>query len=201
MYAFRFGKTLRAKAEEGGTVVEYLEDASTPTGTCAVLVTGTDRSLVANISAANNYKETHLAEVGWKHVQASDIFYISGFFLTVSPPSIIKVNLRLSKFATRSSCSEDSVCVQVGKYAAETNKIFSMNLAAPFIMMVPPFREALLASLPYCDYLFGNETEYAEFAKQTGMKSEDLREIAKEIAAMPKVRTRTRTRRCSPAPY
>eukprot|EP00037_Helgoeca_nana_P032017 m.411750 g.411750 ORF g.411750 m.411750 type:complete len:375 (-) comp28727_c0_seq1:108-1232(-) len=159
-----FGKTLREKAEEGGTTVEYMVDPEAPTGTCAVLVTGINRSLVANISAANNYKETHLAEVGWKHVEAAEIFYISGFFLTVSPPSILKV----------------------GKHAAETNKIFSMNLGAPFIMMVPPFREAFLASLPYCDYLFGNETEYAEFAKQTEMGTEDLEEIAKKIQAMPK---------------
>jgi adenosine kinase len=87
----RFGKTLREKAEEGGTTVEYMVDPEAPTGTCAVLVTGINRSLVANISAANNYKETHLAEVGWKHVEAAEIFYISGFFLTVSPPSILKV--------------------------------------------------------------------------------------------------------------
>ena len=87
----RFGKTLRSKAEEGGTVVEYMVDESTPTGTCAVLITGPNhefRSLVANISAANCYKETHLQEVAWKHVEAADIFYVSGFFFTVSPPSV-----------------------------------------------------------------------------------------------------------------
>ena len=35
---------------------------STTTGTCAVLVTGSERTLVANISAANNYDLAHLKE-------------------------------------------------------------------------------------------------------------------------------------------
>ena len=30
-----------------------MKDASTPTGTCAVLVTGSERSLCANLAAAN----------------------------------------------------------------------------------------------------------------------------------------------------
>lgn len=160
----KFADTLRAKAEEGGTVVEYMVDAATPTGTCAVLITGANRSLVANISAANSYKETHLKETAWKLVENADIFYISGFFITVSPPSI----------------------QMVGKHAAEKNKMFAMNLAAPFIMMVPPFREALVAALPYCDFVFGNESEFGEFAKQMELGTEDLKEVAKHIAALPK---------------
>ena len=51
-------------------------------------------------------------------------------------------------------------CEQVAKHAAATNKIMSINLAAPFIVQVPPFRAALLEAMPYCDFVFGNETEY-----------------------------------------
>lgn len=86
-----YAETLRAKASEGGTTVEYYVSEGTPTGTCAVLITGNDRSLVANISAANEYKESHLDSDGWKLVEAAKYYYISGFFLTVSPPSIMKV--------------------------------------------------------------------------------------------------------------
>ena len=39
-----------------------------------------------------------------------------------------------------------------------------MNLSAPFIMQVPPFKKVLLDALPYVDYLFGNETEAVTFA-------------------------------------
>lgn len=34
----------------------YLEDESTPTGTCATAIMNNERSLVANLAAANNYK-------------------------------------------------------------------------------------------------------------------------------------------------
>ena len=36
-------------------------------GLCAVLVTGKDRTLVANIAAANNFKEHHLQEEVYYH--------------------------------------------------------------------------------------------------------------------------------------
>ena len=39
--------------------VRYMVDATTPTGTCAACIVGGERSLVANLAAANNYK------VGW----------------------------------------------------------------------------------------------------------------------------------------
>ena len=34
----------------------YLEDESAPTGTCATAIMNNERSLVANLAAANNYK-------------------------------------------------------------------------------------------------------------------------------------------------
>ena len=34
----------------------YMVDESTPTGTCAACIVGGERSLVANLAAANNYK-------------------------------------------------------------------------------------------------------------------------------------------------
>ena len=38
--------------------VSYHVDSSTPTGTCATCIMGGERSLVANLAAANNYKVT-----------------------------------------------------------------------------------------------------------------------------------------------
>lgn len=57
-----------------------------------------------------------------------------GFFLTVSPESILKV----------------------AKHASENDKIFCMNLSAPFISQF--FKEPLMKIMPYVDILFGNET-------------------------------------------
>jgi adenosine kinase len=93
---------LKESASKSGVAAHFLEDEKTPTGTCAVLVNGKDRSLVANIAAANNYKEEHLLSKDiWAVVEKAKVFYISGFFLTVSVPSILAV----------------------GKHAAEQDKV------------------------------------------------------------------------------
>jgi len=159
-----FGTKLSEEAKAGGVHTEYLIDEATPTGTCAVLITGNDRSLVANISAANNYKAEHLATAGKAVMEAAKFYYITGFFITVSP----------------------EVIMTVAKHAADKNKIFTMNLSAPFIMQVPPFKAALMEALPYCDILFGNETEYLEFAKANEWDTTDLKEIALKTSCLPK---------------
>jgi hypothetical protein len=47
--------------------VKYMVDASTATGTCAVCIVGGERSLVANLAAANNFKVRTAATLprGW----------------------------------------------------------------------------------------------------------------------------------------
>lgn len=62
------------------------------------------------------------------------LFVLQGFFLTVSPESILKV----------------------AKHASDNNKIFCMNLSAPFISQF--FKQPLMEIMPYVDILFGNET-------------------------------------------
>ena len=56
----KYAEKMRAVCTQDGVNVQYMEDASTPTGTCAVCVLNKDRSLVANLAAANNYKVEHL---------------------------------------------------------------------------------------------------------------------------------------------
>ena len=86
-----FGKTLKACAEGDGVKTHYLIDTEVPTGTCAVLVKDKERSLCANLSAANNYKKSHLDKTLWPVVEAAQFYYIGGFFLTVSSESICAV--------------------------------------------------------------------------------------------------------------
>lgn len=52
----KYAATMRDVCAKDGVNVQYMEDEATPTGTCAVCVVGMDRSLVANLAAANNYK-------------------------------------------------------------------------------------------------------------------------------------------------
>ncbi|XP_036403022.1 adenosine kinase [Megalops cyprinoides] len=161
----KFGEILKKKAEEAHVDAHYYEQTEEPTGTCAACITGDNRSLIANLAAANCYKkEKHLdLEENWKLVEKAKVYYIAGFFLTVSVESILKV----------------------AKHASENNKIFSLNLSAPFISQF--FKEQMMKVMPYVDILFGNETEAATFAREQGFETEDIEEIAKKAQSLPKV--------------
>eukprot|EP00160_Parvularia_atlantis_P018992 Unigene7250_Nuclearia_a/m.22260 Unigene7250_Nuclearia_a/g.22260 ORF Unigene7250_Nuclearia_a/g.22260 Unigene7250_Nuclearia_a/m.22260 type:complete len:345 (-) Unigene7250_Nuclearia_a:107-1141(-) len=157
------GDKLRAVAEAAGVDVRYRVDPETPTGVCGVLLTGKHRSMVTNLAAANKYTEEHLLlPDNWAYVEGAKFFYSTGYFVTVSPASIMRV----------------------AKHAAETNKIYAFNLAAPFVSQF--FTEPLMASSPYWDILFGNEEEARTFAKVNNFGTEDVTEIALKIAALPK---------------
>ncbi|XP_072229150.1 adenosine kinase-like isoform X1 [Leuresthes tenuis] len=160
----RFGEILKKKAEEAHVDAHYYEQNEEPTGTCAACITGDNRSLVANLAAANCYKkEKHLdLDSNWELVEKAKVYYIAGFFLTVSPESILKV----------------------AKHASDNNKIFCMNLSAPFISQF--FKEPLMKVMPYVDILFGNETEAATFAKELGFETDDIAEIARKTQNLPK---------------
>lgn len=158
------GNQLRSVAEAAGVDVRYRVDPETPTGVCGVLLTGKDRSMVTNLAAANKYTEEHLLQPeNWAVVEKAKFFYSTGYFVTVSPASIMRV----------------------AKHAAENNKIYAFNLAAPFVSQF--FTEPLMASSPYWDILFGNDDEAQTFAKVNNFGTEDLNEIALKIAALPKV--------------
>jgi len=156
-----FGKQLEDCAAEDGVLVHYMKD-SEPTGTCAVLVNGGERSLIANLSAANNFKPTHLETDKAKEIyESAKYYYIAGFFLTVSVESL-KI---------------------VADHAVANNKTFCLNLSAPFI--IDFFGDQLATAMPYTDFVFANESEAATYAKKHDL-GEDLNEVALKVAAMPK---------------
>lgn len=75
-----------------------MSDASTPTGTCGVCVVGGERTLVANLAAANNYKVDHVQlPENLDLVEKARVIYIAGFFMTVSPETIELVSKRAAE--------------------------------------------------------------------------------------------------------
>ncbi|OVA10108.1 Adenosine kinase [Macleaya cordata] len=187
----KFGEEMTKNSKLAGVNVHYYEDETAATGTCAVCVVGGERSLIANLSAANCYKSDHLKRpenwalgtisvhsyvpsllinsclltflqtLTWT-VEKAKYYYIAGFFLTVSPDSILLV----------------------AEHAAANNKVFCHNLSAPFIC--ESFKDAQEKVLPYVDYVFGNESEARTFAKVHGWETEDVEEIALKISQWPK---------------
>lgn len=168
------GVRMESGNKEVGVASHFMKDESTPTGICAVLVNGDKghRSLVTNLAAANNYKEEHLnMPVNWAAVEKARYVYSAGFFMTVSAPSMLKV----------------------AQHCLENDKTYCLNLSAPFLMMVPPFKATITALMPKVDYLFGNETEALEFAKSEGWTETDVAAIACKISALPTEKKNPRT--------
>jgi adenosine kinase len=160
-----YGKQLEECANKDGVLVHYMKDPETPTGTCAALIKDGERALIANLAAANNFKPTHLeTEKAREIIESAKFYYTAGFFLTVSVESL----------------------VLVAEHAVANNKVFCLNLSAPFI--VDFFGDQLATALPYADYLFGNESEAEAFAKKNAL-GDDLKEVALKVAAMDKKNT------------
>lgn len=155
---------LETRAREDGVNVRYQKIPDQMTGRCAVLITGKHRSLIAHLAAANHFSVDHiLKEENFQYLEKAEYFYISGFFLTVSPPSILTV----------------------AKKALERNKPFMMNLSAPFISQF--FKGPLMEVMPYIDILFGNESEALTFSKEQNFGTENLKEIGFKMLQLPKL--------------
>jgi adenosine kinase len=60
-------------------VVKYQKSSAHPTGKCAVLITGQDRSLVTKLDAANHFTPAHFEDKdNWALVESAKIYYSSG---------------------------------------------------------------------------------------------------------------------------
>merc|ERR1712127_490619 len=120
---------------------------------------------------ANNYKAEHCKQAdNWKVVQGAKIIYSAGFFATVSPEAI--------KLASAEKAKDGIYC---------------MNLSAPFLMQVPPFKAVFVETMPYVDFLFGNETEARTWAETEGWESTDIEFIATRLSLIPSAKGGKRT--------
>ncbi|CAG4944502.1 unnamed protein product [Parnassius apollo] len=165
----KFAHILKERAEADGVRVLYQVTYEAATGTCAVLVTGTHRSLCANLAAAQRFTPDHLAKHECREsIRAARLIYASGFFVAVSPESIM----------------------QLAEHAHKNGLTFIMNLSAPFVSQY--YKEPLEKLIPYVDVLFGNETEAEAFAKAFNLTGKNPKEIAENIASLPKLNSSRR---------
>jgi adenosine kinase len=167
-----FGEKLTEACKNDGVNALYMIDEKTPTGTCACCILDKERSLVTNLSAANNYKVDHLKEADNMAVlEKAKVVYSAGFFMTVCPDAM--------EIASKACLAE--------------GKTYCLNLSAPFLMQVPPFKATLDKTMPFVDVLFGNETEAQTYAEVAGWSEKDIPSIAKKLQALPKEGSKKRT--------
>lgn len=138
-------------------------DPEIPTGRCGVIITGHDRSMCTHLAAANEYKIEHLKSAGiWELVKQASVYFVGGYHLTVCVPAILAL----------------------AEEAAANDKVFALSLSAPFIPQF--FKDQLDQTAPYWDYLIGNETEARTYADSHAIGTQDVGEIARHIADLPK---------------
>ncbi|KAI9669794.1 MAG: adenosine kinase [Trizodia sp. TS-e1964] len=163
----KYAEILHEAVKNAGLRVEYMVTPDTPTGRCGVIINGHHRSMCTDLAAANCYKISHLQQPEiWQLVENAQVYYVGGYHLTVCVPAILAL----------------------GEEAAAKNKIFILNLSAPFIPSF--FKDPLESTSVYWDYLIGNETEAAAWAESQGLKTKDIGEIASAIALLPKANTK-----------
>ncbi|KAL4703679.1 hypothetical protein ACJJTC_016223 [Scirpophaga incertulas] len=175
-----YAKILKERAIADGVRVQYQTTDAAPTGTCAVLVNGHASLAVRQPGGRGSSSHPrHLATPPCQAtIRAAKFFYASGFFVAVSPESIM----------------------QLATHAHAGGHTFIMNLSAAFVSQF--YKEPLTQLLPYVDILFGNEAEAEAFGTAFNLGTSDLKEIALKLAEMPKLSQRRRivviTQGCDP---
>ena len=174
-----FAEELRKAAHADGVLTLYHEADGHVTGTCAVLVNDKDRSLVANLAAANHFDPKHIEKPHVREaLEKAEVIYSAGFFLT--------------------SPTGPATSKAVAEFAAKNNKVYCVNLAAPFIPQF--FTEPLMDVVAYADYVFGNESEARSLSDKMGWsqpdkdESFDIKQVALKVAALPKKSSPARPR-------
>ncbi|CAF3744772.1 unnamed protein product [Rotaria sordida] len=127
--------------DESGKILEeqmenclYQKTPDSPTATCLILITEQARSMITDLGAANRFTIDYLNKSeNWLYVERAKLFYIPGYFVRTCPEAVFKL----------------------ARHAANTKKIFALNLSAEYICQ--KFGDILMQLLPFIDFLFGNE--------------------------------------------
>ncbi|CDU23436.1 probable adenosine kinase [Sporisorium scitamineum] len=152
-------KQLQAANDKDGLKSIYQFSDDQPTGSCAVVITGCNRSLCTNLGAAEKFNKSHLETAeAQQAIKNAKIFYLGGFFLTHGVESALVL----------------------AEEAKNRDVSFTMNLSAPFIPQF--FTSQVDQVVPYADVIFGNEAEAEAWAEAHKLESKDLKTIAQAIA-------------------
>lgn len=131
------GENLNSLVEAAGVQTKYIKHKNEPTGAVVALVSGANRSLVADIGAAQHVEvENVQTDSTTAILKTADLVYMEGFFLTKRRP----------------------VVQYIQEFCYDNKIIFTFNLSA--IYMTTHYTKDVLYFAETCDILIGNRNEY-----------------------------------------
>jgi len=134
-----------------------------PTGHCIALVRGAERTLCANLGAANSYRVEDLwTGNNLTTLHQTKVIYVEGYFLSHSPDAARELAL----------------------FAQKNKKTFIFNLCGEYVCEDIKYVENVLKILPYVDIMFGNRSEFDVFINTVEAKLETSSLIIKNLRAM-----------------
>lgn len=166
------GTKLVEACEKDGVKGLFMIDEEAPTGLCATLIVGIERSLCTSLGASRNYKATHCqTPENWSVLSTAKIIYSAGYFVTASPEAM--------KLAAQEM--------------AKTGGLYCLNFSAPFLMQVPSLKAIFVELMPLVDFIFCNEMEAKVWAETEGWKTTDVKFIGTRLSLVPSAKGRKRT--------
>ncbi|CAL1543257.1 unnamed protein product [Lymnaea stagnalis] len=151
-----FGQILQREMMRSRVKCYFQKERTASTGTCLVICTDQNRSLVTTAGAAKLFSTKYFEELEIQSVlNCAQHLYCTGFSLI--------------------DCSQ-GVDVLAHLATKNSGQIFAFNLAAVFISQ--QFSENIKRLLPFIDILFGNEMEADALISQCGYKINSMQEIA-----------------------
>lgn len=165
----KFGETIAKRAQAEGVLTMYQIIDDEPTGTCAVIVTGQQRSLVANLGAAACFTEDWLDDEGnMCLVEQARFYYATGFFVAVNSQTVLRI----------------------AKLSSENYRTFLLNFSAVFVLQT--HKEKLDEIIFYADMVIGNKQEALAYANFHDWNTRDIFVIGKKLQSLPKDNNRPR---------
>ncbi|XP_039494949.1 adenosine kinase [Drosophila santomea] len=165
----KLGDRIEKRAKADGLLTLYQLKEELPTGSCAVIINGPNRSLVANLGAASLFNDDWIdEEENLCPLDRAEYFYFTGFFLAVCPPAVERV----------------------ARMCSETNRIMILNFSAVFVLQMQ--KEALANIQPYVDIIICNKEEAIAYSDSNDWKTKNIFEIGSRLQKMPKANIRPR---------
>lgn len=165
----KFGEKIAKRAQAEGVLTMYQLIDDEPTGTCAVIVSGQQRTLVANLGAAACFSEDWLDDVGnMCLVEQAHFYYATGFFVAVNAATVVRV----------------------AKLSSQNHRTFLLNFSAVFVLQT--YKEKLDEIIFYADMVISNKQEALAYANFHDWNTRDIFVIGKKLQSLPKDNVRPR---------